>query len=279
MASEDLMCLLKESHAKHFKADNNFMICQSEITNSHRKNDNVVAMNFMVLDVDFPEVLPVEEMQKALSGIRCLITNTKSSTKETPKYRVYMPFRSPCNVDDYRALEGIIKTRIKLHCQENGITRPKNSPAHNAKSFYGIDKASFVLSQAFWLPSRADFSFICELEGDFIDVIEWLYEKRKVSEPRYDPEFVYSMPKNLPTPANDIEDKVEAIKSHYLCLTDNHNNEFYKATLKLCRLGLSEGEILNVLYELGRSHKPSKYAQSGHINAAIKNARRYLQVA
>jgi len=160
---EDFIEWLRELHKRTFanKADNQLLCPALFLPGMGRAIANVVEANCgLWLDNDTGHYTP-EQFAKQFPDLHFVAFNTFSSTKEKPKYRLFIPTNDGMDADCYAA-----SIEEFSHCIA------KNDPNH------GYDPHPKFASALYYLPCQAasGHSFFVEQPGKVLDIEKWVME-------------------------------------------------------------------------------------------------------
>jgi hypothetical protein len=271
---------------------------------TQRGLDNIRAVWGIWLDNDGGDLSP-DKFARLFPRLRMAIFNSYSSTRDQPRWRVFIPTTIPLSVRAYKAVVGQIIDVVNKagfwSAKQLADGRKRKSTQH-----HGFDMSKLVPSSLFYLPCQArnpDDSFFTDHHEERrapLDPYQWVMAAANRARP--EPEIVQPATASVPpVPANDDTAKalspMQALRDQLLAQQaagsikslaqrrdtaieawrsaspGEGNVAFYKLGMTLGRLGLDLTEITIILrQEALRARHPDERHQQ--IKSLLKEIRK-----
>jgi hypothetical protein len=258
--------------------------------------DNIRAIWGIWLDNDGGDLNP-DQFARMFPRLRVVICNSYSSTRQKPRWRVFIPTTLAMSVRAYRA----IVSQIMLTVNEAGFwSRKQLEDGRQRKSskHHGFDMSKLVPCSLFYLPCQARDpadSFFVDYNDERrspLDPYVWAKTAANRSLPEPVPEIVPAAPTTQPTPNIPVIDihstlspmdrlratlrnQQRATQSNWLAeqrqatittwrntAKGDGNRAFFLLASNLARLGIAQAEIKAILSaEAAYAHSPKERRQ------------------
>jgi hypothetical protein len=210
---------------------------------------NIVVMRHLWMDFEDGDLKPVE-IPDLFPDIRLLVFNTYSHTKESPRFRVVIPFDDPLSLNQYSVLyENII---AKIEDAGYGVGKHRNGHLRS-----GLDRSKKAPVSLFYLPCQAQDptqSFFKDYNDDkrqILDPTKWIKNSVVLF-----PEKSHSHKPQQPWVGTIDEAKVAAATSRWhQALPGTGNDSFFSYALSLRSAGMPPEEIERKLEEEAKEAK------------------------